>query len=546
MMGRILRAARLLGFIICAVMIFVACEPVDKVIEFFSDDGTGHIFKIALENDPENLDPQLANDESSVVIAKNLYAGLMDYDENGKLVGKMADDYVISADGLTYTFYIKDGYKWHALGNYEAPVTAHDFVFGFRRLMDPKTASPHSEKYYCIKNAEAARNGSVAPSEIGVEAIDDRTLQFTLEYQNAEFLYLLAELPSMPCCEDFFNSAGGKYGLEAEAVCSNGPFFVRYWLHDPYGKNNYVRIRRNPGYSDMSFVAPSGVNFLITPNADERRTDFTAGDTDAIIYPSGTFAAVDGEGYIAGYADVAGIVFNEKSGIFSDVEVRQVFSWAIDRELIANNSPDILLRADGMIPASPTLTAKGYSQRIPEDVSVTNIPMAEYKWGFLLTERQKSSLIGMSIMVPSDFGYADYLTALTDSWYSVFGTHISVDIATHRDYAERLKSGDYDIALAVIGSSTGDAVDYIKPFGRAREFGISISEVISAENGVGHYDSMTALNFACTEGENAVLSAYHFIPLWQLPSVCCYDDDCEGIRFDAFSKTAYFEIAKSF
>lgn len=546
MIGRITRVSRLFVFIICTVMIFVACEPIDKVIGFFANDGTGHIFKIALETDPQNLDPQIANDASSITISKNLFAGLMDYDESGKLVGRMAEDYFISSDGLTYTFYIKEGYKWHALGNYEAPVTADDFVFGFRRLMDPKTASPHSEKYFCIKNAKAARTGELSPSEIGVEAIDDKTLQFTLEYPNAEFLYLLAELPAMPCCEEFFNSAGGKYGLEAEAVCSNGPFYVRYWLHDPYGTNNYVRLRRNQGYSDASFVSAGGINYLITSDANERYSDFVGGDTDAIIYPAGNYAAIDGEEYIAGYAEVAGIIFNEKKDIFKTVEVRQVFSWAIDREMLADSSPDILVPAEGMIPSSPILAAKGYSPRIPDDVSVTNLSMAEYKWSFLLTDRQKSSLIGMSLMVPSDFGYADYLSALSDSWYSVFGTHISIDITSPRDYTERLKSGDYDIALAIVSSNSGDVVDYIKPFGKSKEYGISLQTVISAENGVGHYDSMTALNYACSEGENAVLSDYHFVPLWQLPSVCCYDSDCEDIRFDAFSKTAYFENAKSF
>lgn len=546
MMAGRFRTVRLFVFIICSVMIFVACEPIDKVIGFFSDDGTGHIFKISLKDDPQNLDPQLCNDESSTVISKNLFAGLMDYDENGRLIGRMAEDYVIAADGLTYTFYIKEGYKWHALGNYEAPVTAHDFVFGFQRLMDPKTASPHSEKYFCIQGAEAARKGEIPPSDISVTAIDDYTLQFTLAYQNAEFLYLLAELPAMPCCEDFFSSAGGKYGLEAEAVCSNGPFYVRYWLHDRYGSNNYVRLRRNPGYSDMSYVSAGGINYLITSDETERVSDFSGGDTDVIVYSAGEFAAADGEEYIAGYADTVGIVFNEKLEVFKDAEVRQVFSWAIDRELLASNAPDILLPAEGMIPNSPILAAKGYSQRIPDDVSTTNLSMAEYKWSFLLTERQKSSLIGMTVMVPSDFGYADYLSALSDSWYSVFGTHIAIEMVTPRDYSERVVSGDYEIAIVTLSSDSGNAIDYLKPFGKAKKYKIGIPEIISAENSMGHYESMTALNYACSEGEIAVLSEYHFIPLWQLPSVCCYDDDCADIRFDAFTNTVYFENAKAF
>ena len=546
MMSRFLRAARLSAFILCALMVFVACEQIYRGIEFFADDGTGHIFKISLPDDPVTLDPQLCNDPNGVIITKNLFAGLMDYDENGRLIGRMAEDYVISSDGLSYTFYLKQGYKWHAVGDFEAPVTAHDFVFGFRRLMDPKTVSPHSEKYYCILGAESARKGQTDPSEIGVEALDDYTLKFTLEYQNAEFLYLLADLPAMPCCEEFFNSAGGKYGLEAEAMCSNGPFYVRYWLHDQYGSDNYVRLRRNSGYSEASYVSAGGINYLITPDASVRASDFAGGSTDMILYHAGEHPAIDSDYYIAGYTSTAGLIFNESRDIFKSEEVRQVFSWAIDRDMLNAGTPSLLLPADGMIPTSTVLMSKGYSPRIPDEVSVTNTSMAEYKWNFLLTEKQKSSLIGMSVMVSSDLGYSDYLSALSDSWYSVFGTHISIDIATPRDYAERLKKGDYDIAVVTVGSSTANVLDYIKPFGGAKTYGYSLPEVVSAVKSEGRYDSMTALNYACSEGENAVLAGYHFIPLWQLPAVCIYDDDCADIRFDAFSDTVYFENAKNF
>ena len=301
-------------FIICAAVIFVACAPLESVVEFFSNDGTGHIFKIAIDSDPDCLDPQLAVDKNSVNIAKNLFAGLMDYDENGKLVCRLAEDYTVSNDGLKYTFYLKEGYKWHAVGDFEADVTAQDFVFGFRRLFDPKTASPHAEKYYCINGAEAAARGLIGTENIGVTAVDDYTLEFTLGYRNAEFLYLLAELPAMPCCEEFFETSGGKYGLEAEATCSNGPFYLRYWLHDPYGKNNYVRIRRNPGYSEMSYVSPAGVNYIVTPDAEERNSDFLNSATDAALYSGGSAAPTDGNGYICGYADTVGLISLTRAG----------------------------------------------------------------------------------------------------------------------------------------------------------------------------------------------------------------------------------------
>lgn len=539
-----MRVFSLFVLIICMIASFVACSPVDKIVGFFSDDGTGHIFKYAIPSSPESLDPQLASDESAAAVLKNLFSGLMEYDEKGRLRGAMARDYVVSQDGLTYTFYLKEGFKWHALGNYETDVTAGDFVFGFRRLFDPKTESPHSEKYFCIKGASAARSGNISPEEIGVKALDDYTVEITLEYPNAEFLYLLAELPASPCCEDYFISSGGKYGLEADAVCSNGPFFVRYWLHDPYGKDNYVRLRRNPGYSDIEPVGPAGINFLVTKSAEERESDFLSGTTEAVLFRAGSFTDTDG-GNICVYNNTVGLVFNERLSAFSDPEVRQIFSWAADRESLSESAPETLLSARGIVGDCPVIAARGYKAAVPQEVSKTDLPMAEYKWSFTLDERQKSALVGSTILVSDTFGYSDCLKELSACWYDLLSINFSIEIVNERDYENRIKSGDYEIALVNL-STGGDVLDYLLPFGSAGSYGISLEEVKAAESEAGRYSTLAAYNYRCSEAENAVLSGYHFIPLWHVPTVLRYGDDIEGLKLDFTTRAVIFRDAKKF
>lgn len=541
-----LRLAALFVFIICLGQFFVACAPVDRIVDFFADDGTGHIFKIAIENNPQNLDPQLAYDAESVAISKNLFAGLMDYDENGQLTCRLAKDYVISDDGLSYTFHLKEGYGWYASGEFKEPVTAGDFVFGFRRLMDPKTASPHSEKYFCISGAKSARNGEIPPSEIGVNAVDDYTVEFTLEYPNAEFLYLLAELPSMPCCEKFFNEkAGGKYGLEAEATCSNGPFYVRFWQHDPYGSDNYVRLRRNPEYSAQSYVSPSGVNYLVNPDYSDRKADFSEGTTEVILFtPPQNPASEDNA--VLGYADTAGIVFNENISAFSDPDIRQIFSWAADRDAIKRVSSENLLIAESLIPKNPRISSRGYDYKSSEDVCSTNSAMAEYKWSFVLNERQKSELIGMTVLVPEDFEYASALSELTNSWYQILGIHFSMEYVNSVDYEKRIKSGEYDMALVTVSSDTACPADYIAPFGTAAKYGIRLDSAENVESMRGRCETLQSLNSMCAEAEDEILSEYHFLPLFYVPTACVFDDDAQDLDLDPFSKTVYFENAKMF
>ena len=533
-------------FILCSVGLFAACVPVDRVVSFFADDGTGHIFRIAIPKNPENLDPQLASDEESVMISKNLYKGLMEIDGSGRLSTAIASDYDISPDGLTYTFYIDEGYSWYAAGGFTAPVTAYDFEFAFRRLMDPKTDSPHSEEYYCIAEAAAARSGAIPPEEIGVHADGDGTVIFTLERKCSEFLYLLAELPAMPCCEEFFNSeAGGKYGLEAESTCSNGPFYIRYWLHDPYGSDNYVRLRRNPEYSEKSYVSPAGVNYLVNPDYEDREKDFTDETTEMMIYSPGQ-RPDSTNNCITGYAVTAGLIFNSNSKAFSDKEVRQVFSWASDREAARVGAPEILKDAYGIVPDDPRISSKGYIVQQKSEITESNPQLAEYKWSFMLDDSKKSEFIGMTLMVPESFEYSETLDTLTECWYDAIKIHFAIELVNDRDYNSRIKSGDYDIALAFIGSNTASPYDYISPFGADKTFGFSVSGAAELMRSKDGYESLSALNYACSEAETAVLSEYRFIPLWYLPTVLKYNEDAEGLALDPFTKTVYFENAKMF
>ncbi len=535
----------LFAFIICLPLIFVACAPVDAVVSFFADDGTGAIFKIALEADPKCLDPQLAEDECSLVIAKNMYAGLMEYDDDGTLVKKLAESYTVSEDGLKYTFKIKKGYGWYAAGEYKHPVTADDFVFAFRRLMDPLTDSPHSKKYFCISGAAAARSGNAPKEEIGVSAPDEYTLEFTLEYPNAAFLQLLAELPAMPCCEEFFESSGGKYGLEPENTCSNGPFYLRFWQYDPYGKNNYVRLRRNPNYSDTDEVYPAGINYLITKEKDVREADFHDGSTDAVIFPAGSAAGTDGS-YLYGYAATAGIIFNEKNEAFQNPEIRELFSLAINREKLCEDAPELLKPAQTLIPNEGAIAKSGYSAEIDENALTENAAMAEYRQSFLLDDKQRSGLIGMTVMVPEDFACGYLLDALSDGWYDVFGIHFGIETVNLRDYAQRLEKGDYDFALLTVKSREPSPLGFLRPFSRDGGIGLSVPEAQSALSGEGSYPDAESMIEACSKAEKAIIEGRRFIPLWYLPTVCAFDGDAEGLRFDAYSETVYFEDAKKF
>ena len=525
--------------IICSMLFSSGCS-------LFDDDGSGHTFKVSLDSNPENLDPQIANDASSIAVAKNMFIGLMRL-ADGRLETGVAKDYMISDDGLKYTFYLDDRYKWKAVGDFEADVTAHDFVFAFERLFDSSTESPHAKDYYCILGAEAVNRGYISTDHLGVKAIDDYTIEFTLEYQNAEFLYLLAQLPASPCNEEFFNSCKGKYGLEAENIASNGAFYVRYWLYDKYNKSNYIKLTRNTFYSDINRVFPSGVTYLIDTTTSEKLNNFTAEQTDILI-DDDNYSQLSKLEYesLSEYIATHGIIFNLDDPVFAKKEVRQLFSLAIDRSELEKKFPDNLSAAYGIFPPNTVVSGSKYEKGFDESLLEYNKITAEYRWGFTLSEEEKSSLYNINMLVCSSFTEYDKLKAITDSWYDVFGIHFGIEVVNQDDYDRRIANGEYDIAFVSLSADDSDVFGYLKPFGDDSAYGFTVEEVNTIERSSGKYITLTAKLRDYIGAEAKIVEEYLFLPICHSLVYCYYDEDIADFEYDPLTNAIIFENAKCY
>ncbi|MED4971211.1 ABC transporter substrate-binding protein, partial [Parageobacillus toebii] len=124
-----------------------------------------------------SLDSALATDQVSFIVLNNVMEGLYRLGKDNKPVPGVAESYEVSEDGKTYTFKLRKDAKW-SNGD---PVTAHDFVFAWRKVLDPKTASEYAYIMYDIKNAEEVNQGKLPVDQLGVKAVDDYTLQVELK-----------------------------------------------------------------------------------------------------------------------------------------------------------------------------------------------------------------------------------------------------------------------------------------------------------------------------------------------------------------------------
>ena len=192
---------------------------------------------LALAQEPPQLDSTRASDTISGRVLGHIMEGLLRYDASNNLAPGVAERWDIRPDGAT--FWLRDDARWSD----GEPVTAHDFVFAWRMVVDPANASEYAFILYYVKNGEAINGGQMAPEALGVTAVDDRTLEIEFERPVGFFDKLVAFQVYFPVREAFYVSRDGRYAADAEDLVYNGPFMLTQWVHGAH-----VRLEKNPQY----------------------------------------------------------------------------------------------------------------------------------------------------------------------------------------------------------------------------------------------------------------------------------------------------------
>ncbi|KAF6510928.1 Oligopeptide ABC transporter periplasmic oligopeptide-binding protein OppA [Geobacillus stearothermophilus] len=290
-----------------------------------------------------SLDSALATDAVSFIVLNNVMEGLYRLGKDNKPVPGIAESYEVSQDGKTYTFKLRQDAKW-SNGD---PVTAHDFEFAWKRVLDPKTKSEYAYIMYDIKNAEEANTGKVPLDQVGVKALDDYTLKVELKNPVPYFVGLTAFGTFMPQNEKFVKAQGDKYGLEANTTLYNGPFVLSEWKHE-----QGWTYTKNPNYWDKDAVklekvnvkivkdTATAVNLYETKQAD--RVGLTAEFVDKYKNDKNFHTKLDPRLYW--------LRMNTKKEPLNNVNARKAIAMAIDTQAMV----DTLLN-NGSIPAKFTV-----------------------------------------------------------------------------------------------------------------------------------------------------------------------------------------------
>ena len=281
-----------------------------------------------LQADPASVDPHLGYSTAEAMVVHDLFEGLITFDAHGQPVPGVAESWEVSNDGLVYRFRIRDELKWSD----GTPLTAQDFVYSFRRLLDPATASPGAEVLYPISNARRVNSAEAEIESLGVRSNGVNLLEITLENPTAHFLRLLVNAATMPVPQHVIEAHGPGW-TGGGVMVSNGAYQLVERL-----PNNKVELRLNPEYRNAGDVEIRRVRYIPVLDHDVALTRFRAGEFHVSGFSmSKTQWALEnlpGEARLEPYLGVTYVVANTGHPILANHEIRCALSMLIDREVI--------------------------------------------------------------------------------------------------------------------------------------------------------------------------------------------------------------------
>lgn len=487
--------------------------------------GSTNSFTWQVDSLPTNLDPQVASESSDVTACLNLYSGLFRLDENGTPQPDTCERYEISADELTYTFYLKSGltYTGYRGSSTGTAVTAHDFAFGLYRVFLPETGSPYAEALSCIAGSAKVQQGG-SQSALGVSAPNDTTLIITLSRRDSDFLSKLCLPGAMPCNQAFFESTGGSYALSSAMTISNGPFYLYNWTESGL----FLRRKADGDLVDAVRIVldsnNSAADEVLTP-AEKIENE----KADAILYSSGDDTGLPSIQY---QGETWCLILNTQNTSLSNLSLRQALAQvAYSAEPATDNGS---ISADGLIPPAVTVGGSGYREQAGSTLPAEQNAASLYRTA--LAELNTGSIRGITVTVPqSNSSIAAAFDQLNQQWQSELGLYFNVQQLSDEDLQAALNIGDYSIILVPLSVGENSPAAWLQLFG---------SGDLGAWQSYSYAHAAAALDpndsdylQQCVSLEQSLLEQCVVIPLFFQTQQLLLSPKVDRVVFDSFGPT---------
>jgi oligopeptide transport system substrate-binding protein len=420
--------------------------------------------------DPESLDPHKTSTIYEAHLLRDLFEGLVMQNATSDLIPGVAESWTVSDDGTVYTFKLRPDAVW-SNGD---PVTAEDFVYSFRRLQDPATGAEYASMLYVVKNGEEVNTGKAKPEDLGVRAVDNKTLEITLKAPTPYFLEMLTHQAAYPVHKASIDTLGAEW-IKPGNLVSNGAFTLAEFV-----PNDHIKLLKNPKFHAASEVKLDVVNYVPTEDRSTAIKRFEAGELDSNDdLPTEQLAdlrAKFGDQIKIGpYLGTYYYAVKLDKDPWTNAKLRRAVSMAIDRDFLAEKVwGNSMLPGYSMVPPG----IEGYTPGVADYAEMTQLDREDAA-AAILTELGygPDKPLKLEIRYNTSENHKNTAVAIQEQLkpLGIEVTMVNTDTKTHYGLLEQ--KGDFDYARA------GWIADYKDP-----ESFLGISRKASGNN-YSNYDS---------------------------------------------------------
>ncbi|MCT4662610.1 MAG: peptide ABC transporter substrate-binding protein [Tissierellales bacterium] len=426
------------------------------------------LLRINLSSEPPSLDPGTSTDTVSTKVLNSCYDGLVRINKDGEANpgSGIAESWELSEDLLTYTFKLRDA-KWSD----GSAVTAEDFEYSWKRVLDPNTASQYAFFLYYIEGAEAYNKGEGSADDVAIKAIDEKTLEVKLARPTAYFPSLTARPTYFPLKKEAIEKSGDAYGASIDNMVFNGPFKLVEWNHE-----QNLALEKNENYWDAETVKLARIEADMIGDKNTPVNLFETNELDAMLVSSEFLPKYrDAEGFKS--FTLAGnwyLQCNMQNEFMANKNIRKALSMALNRKgfvegILHNNGARI---APGLVPyGMPGKKSEGGDFRSqsplkdPVDAGTGQEAIAKaaelFEAGLAELGKTKEDFEANVNYLTGDSDAAKKIAqAIQQMWKQALGVEISIESTTFKVRLDKERKGDYAISFSGWSGDYNDAMTF--------------------------------------------------------------------------------------
>ncbi len=486
---------------------------------------------LSVGSEPPSIDPALATDTTSGAIINNVFEGLTARDAEGNPQPGMAESWEVSEDGLTYTFTLRDA-NW-SNGD---PVTANDFEYAWKRVLDPATGAQYASIMFVVEGAEAYNSGEGDVDSVGVTAVDEKTLEVQLALPSPYFEELIMHYTFMPVHQATVEG-NEDWALDAgESYVTNGPFALESWNHN----SDYVLVD-SESYWDAENVSLDEVYVQIIESEATANSEWQAGTLDYLGAPYGTISLDAIDLYrqedtlkTEPYAGIYWYKYNTTDEIVSNENIRKALGMAIDRQGLIDN---VLKGEQGVALGYVPPTIEGFEEDRGYFVDADFEAAQEYlAAGLEELGLSDASELEIEISINTSEAHSTIAQFIQEGWRTNLGVNATIRNAEWQVYLEEMNNLQHQVGRMGWIADYNDANTFLDQFRTANsgnndtgweneEFKNLIDEAAAEQD----TDARTQL---LLDAEAVMMEEFPVIPIYYYTNNYVVKDNIENMKPD--------------